>query len=164
MGALKKIEDITTLHTDDRVKITGNYEVPIPYVGFRVDLRKIEIEAIEKTRANLAKDIGVEPKYVKTHAYTGLDETGFFAVIKADVEVHGLVLHESPIDPMTVIKFILTALAIIFTSPVGKWIIIAVLAWLILYHPPPALGGEFMWIFLLIAIFIFAFAGGLAKR
>ena len=150
-GRLQAIDEDRELHTGEKVKFTGSYETPIGETGaYFYD--QIEHDAVDEILKEFSEN-GVEAKYIKAAAYLKLP---YPTMNHIDFEIHGVVVHESPLNWATIKKVLAIIIGLVFFTDVGYIVVIILGAWLFVGQVLPKL-ADYSIFLLLIGVLVIAY-------
>jgi len=146
-GSLQSISENRELAIGEQVKLVGSYDSPVSETGVYF-YDQIESDAIDQIRTQFEVD-GLAPKYIKATAHLKLE--GLYQFNHIDFEIHGLVVHESPLTWAFLKKALVLIIGLIFFTPVGEVIMLLAAAWLFVGVILPEL-AKYAWF--IIALFV----------
>jgi len=155
-GSLQEISQDRELKIGDKLKLKQELEIK---VGLMMpSLKRVEEDVIDEIIKTFPDEQGIEPKFISIEVIVGKSQPYPDTwVVIGYVELHGVVVHESPINWGLLGKALLWIVALLCGTQIGQIIILFSLAWLFVGAVLPQL-SNYIWVVVILAVLVIAYA------
>lgn len=152
-GSLQQINQDRELKIGDKLKLKQQLEIK---VGLMMpSIKRVEKDVIDEIIKTFPEEQGIEPKFISIEVIVGKSQPYPDTwVVIGYLELHGIIIHESPINWGLLVKVILGIVAFLCGTQIGQIVVIFALAWLFTGHVLPQLTNFAPFIIVIFVLFI----------